>query len=244
MKLSSADDLRTVYRHPRGGPVDKVIHALDEHCVDYLTKSPFFVLSTADENGVCDGSPKGGPPGFVEALDGHRLAWADYSGNNRIDSFENLVTNDSVALLFMIPGLDETLRVNGRAELTTDADICQRFAVGDKPARVVVVVTVAEAYIHCAKALRRSGLWDPTSWLADEDLPSGACIVRDHAKIDADLEQIEAFRDQDLAATLWEPGGQGEPARPQRLPAVSHAPVGRSRAAARRSGSSEPMRNA
>ncbi len=211
MKLTSADDLRTVYRHPRGGPVDKVIHALDEHCVEFLAKSPFFVLSSADSNGVCDGSPKGGPPGFVEVLDPQRLAWADYSGNNRLDSFENVVTNDSVALLFMIPGLDETLRVNGRAELSTEAALCERFAVGAKPARVVVVVTVEEAYIHCAKALRRGGLWDQASWHPDDELPSPACIVRDHASIDADLEQIEASRQRDMAATLWEPGGQSSP---------------------------------
>jgi PPOX class probable FMN-dependent enzyme len=207
MELTTADDLRTIYRHPTGGPVDKVIHALDEHCVDFLAKSPFFVLSTADAGGVCDGSPKGGPPGFVEALDGHRLAWADFSGNNRLDSFENLVANSSVALLFMIPGLDETLRVNGRAELTTDEALCERFAVGSKRAKVVVVVSVDEAYIHCAKALRRGGLWDPQSWLPDDKRPSGAEIVRDHAAIDADLAAVEAFRDQNLTETLWEPGG-------------------------------------
>lgn len=208
MELSSAHDLRTVYRHPRGGPVDKVIDRLDEHCVEFLARSPFFVLSTASAGGVCDGSPKGGSPGFVEALDDQHLAWADYSGNNRLDSFENIVTNNSVALLFLIPGLDETLRVNGRAELVTDEDLCRRFAVGDRPARVVVVVSVHEAYIHCAKALRRGSLWDETSWLPADDLPSTACIIRDHAAIDAELSVINAARDRDLRETLWEPGGR------------------------------------
>lgn len=208
MELSSADDLRTVYRHAKGGPIDKVINQLDEHCVDFLAKSPFFVLSTANANGVCDGSPKGGAPGFVEVLDPHHLAWADYSGNNRLDSFENVVTNESVALLFLIPGLDETLRVNGRASLVTDPDLSRRFAVGGKPARVVAVVTVDEAYIHCAKALRRGGLWDTAAWLAEQDLPSGACIVRDHAAIDAELSTIEEVRNRDLQETLWQPGGR------------------------------------
>jgi PPOX class probable FMN-dependent enzyme len=210
MRLESVADLRSVYRMPGKGPVDKVVQALDHHCVDFLAKSPFFVLSTADADGVCDGSPKGGPPGFVEALDEHRLAWGDYSGNNRLDSFQNLVTNPGVALLFLIPGLDETLRVNGRAELVTDPDLCGRFGVGDKPARVVVVVTVAEAYIHCAKALRRADLWAPDSWLEGAELPSAACIVRDHAAIDVDLEVLQVARDQDLARSLWEPGGQPE----------------------------------
>ena len=207
MELTTAADLRTVYRHAKGGPVDKVIDRLDQHCVDFLAKSPFFVLSTANAEGVCDGSPKGGARGFVEAIDAHHLGWADYSGNNRLDSFENVVTNDSVALLFLIPGLDETLRVNGRAELTTDETLCDRFSVGGRPAKVVVVVTVDEAYIHCAKALRRGGLWNTDSWLEADDLPSPACIVRDHASIDADLDTINAARDRNLEQTLWMPGG-------------------------------------
>jgi PPOX class probable FMN-dependent enzyme len=208
VRLGSAADLRTVYRPPGRGPVEKVIHELDEHCVRFLELSPFFVLSTADGDGVCDGSPKGGPPGFVQALDAQRLAWGDYSGNNRLDSFENVVRNPRVALLFMIPGLDETLRVNGRAELVTDPVLGERFAVDGKPVRVVVVVTVDEAYIHCAKALRRAALWEPASWLPPDELPSAACMVRDHVKIDAPVEDIEAARERDLAATLWEPGGQ------------------------------------
>ena len=207
MRLESVDDLRTIYRPPARGPVDKVIHRLDAHCVDFLAKSPFFVLSTANADGVCDGSPKGGPPGFVQALDEQRLAWADFSGNNRLDSFQNLVTNDGVALLFLIPGLDETLRVNGRAELVTDEALCRRFAIDDRPARVVVVVTVADAYIHCAKALRRAQLWSTPAWLDSSQLPSAACIVKDHARLDAELPDIEAARQRDLEATLWKPGG-------------------------------------
>ena len=208
MGLASVDDLRQIYRQPTRGPIDKVIHRLDQHCVDFLAKSPFFVLSTASADGTCDGSPKGGPRGFVRALDEQRLAWADYSGNNRLDSFQNLVSNDSVALLFLIPGLDETLRVNGRAELRTDPDLCDQFAIDGKPARVVVVVTVDEAYIHCAKALRRAAVWSPDDWLDPADLPSAACIVKDHAAIDADVEAIEEARERSLRDTLWEPGGR------------------------------------
>ena len=207
MRLESVDDLRAVYRPPGRGPIDKVIHRLDEHCVEFLAKSPFFVLSTANADGVCDGSPKGGPPGFVQALDGERLAWADLAGNNRLDSFQNLVGNPSVALLFMIPGLDETLRVNGTAELVADPDVCARVAIDGKPAKVAVVVTVAEAYIHCAKALRRGALWSPQSWPATDELPSAACIVKDHAGLEADVADIENARRHDLETTLWEPGG-------------------------------------
>ena len=196
-----------MYRPPGRGPIDKVIHRLDEHCVEFLAKSPFFVLSTANSDGVCDGSPKGGPPGFVQALDGEQLAWADLAGNNRLDSFQNLVGNPSVALLFMIPGLDETLRVNGAAELVADPDVCARVAIDGKPAKVAVVVTVAEAYIHCAKALRRGALWSPQSWPATDELPSAACIIKDHAALEADVADIENARRHDLETTLWEPGG-------------------------------------
>ncbi len=214
MRLDSVDDLRGIYRPPGRGPVDKVIDRLDEHCADFLAKSPFFVLSTADAAGVCDASPKGGPPGFVRVLDEHQLAWPDYSGNNRLDSFQNLVANDSVALLFMIPGLDETLRVNGTAELVADPTLGEALAIAGKPATVAVVVTVGEAYIHCAKALRRGGLWSPESWLADDELPSAACIVRDHAALEADVATIDESRRLDLRTTLWEPGGGAPHGRP------------------------------
>lgn len=207
MRLASIEQLREVYRPPRGAPVDKVIHRLDAHCVDFLAKSPFFVLSSANSDGVCDASPKGGPPGFVQVLDDRHVAWADFAGNNRLDSFHNLTTNDGVALLFLIPGLDETLRVNGTAELVDDSDLCDKLAIDGKRARVAVVVTVAEAYLHCAKALRRAGLWSPETWLAGEELPSGASIIKDHASLDADVEVINQYRQRDLAETLWEPGG-------------------------------------
>jgi PPOX class probable FMN-dependent enzyme len=208
MRLGSVDDLRGIYREPGRGAIDKVIHRLDHHCADFLAKSPFFVLSTSNADGVCDASPKGGPPGFVRMLDDQHLGWADFAGNNRLDSFQNLVTNASVALLVLIPGLDETLRINGDAELVTDPDICARFAIDGKAPRVVVVVAVAEAYIHCAKALRRAALWSPTSWLDPAQLPSAACIVKDHAALEADVASIERARDHDLQTTLWEPGGR------------------------------------
>ncbi len=152
MALTSRDDLRTIYREAK---------ELDHHCVNFLAKSPFMVLSTADENGVVDGSPKGGEPGFARVLADGRVGWADSSGNNRLDSFENVVRNPSVAMLFMIPGLNETLRINGTAELLTDPELGEQLSLGGRPAKVVVAVTVEEAYMHCAKAFRRASLWEP-----------------------------------------------------------------------------------
>jgi PPOX class probable FMN-dependent enzyme len=206
-ELRTVDDLRVHYRPASGGAADKVINRLDQHCVDFLAASPFMVLSTADASGVCDGSPKGGRPGFVEALDEHRVAWADLSGNNRLDSFENIVTNPSVALLFFIPGLDETLRINGRASISVDDDLRERLAVDGRPAKVVVVVEVVEAYIHCAKAFRRSELWVPASWSDESERPDARCILRDHARIDAPLEVVQDVYDTAISSTLWDPGG-------------------------------------
>ncbi len=208
MTIESVGDLRQFYRPAAGGAVTKVIGALDEHCRDFLAKSPFFVLSTADRDGRCDGSPKGGAPGFVEMLDEHHVGWADYSGNNRLDSFENVVDNARVALLFLIPGLDETLRINGVAQLSTDPDLGERFAVGGRPAKVVVVVAVEEAYVHCAKALRRGALWEAESWIDAVDRPNAAAMIKDHAAIDVPAEVVEKALERDLDATLWKPGGE------------------------------------
>ena len=207
MALTSRDDLRTIYREAKGGAVDKVIHELDHHCVNFLAKSPFMVLSTADENGVVDGSPKGGEPGFARVLADGRVGWADSSGNNRLDSFENVVINPSVAMLFMIPGLNETLRINGTAELLTDPELGEQLSLGGRPAKVVVAVTVEEAYMHCAKAFRRASLWDPETWSAEDALPSGVEMLRDHAAIDAPVEVIAEHYEADTKATLWAPGG-------------------------------------
>lgn len=208
--LDSHDELRSVYRSPNAGPLEKVIHVLDAHCADFLAKSPFMVLSTSNADGAVDGSPKGGEPGFARVLDDGRVAWADLSGNNRLDSFENIVTHPKVAMLFMIPGLDETLRVNGDAELSTDAALCEAFAQRGRPAKVVVTVTVDEAYVHCSKALLRSSLWSSGSWLDESDRPSGAAMLKAHAASalkDVSVEDFDQLLMDDANQTMWTPGG-------------------------------------
>lgn len=205
--LNSVDDLRTVYRPASGGAVNKVIHTLDAHCAEFLAKSPFMVLSTAAADGTVDGSPKGGEPGFAKVLYDGRVAWADSAGNNRLDSFENMVDNPHVALLFMIPGLNESLRINGTAELTTDPQLCAQLPLGEKPAKVVAAVTPHEAYIHCAKAYRRADLWQPETWLAPDELPNAVAMLRDHAALDMPVDELTRGYDADVDATLWVPGG-------------------------------------
>jgi len=207
--VQSVEALRELYRLPSGAALDKVIDRLDDHCRAFIAHSPFLILATADRDGRCDVSPKGGRPGFVTVVDDHHLAWGDLSGNNRLDSMQNLVSNQGVALLFMIPGLDETLRVNGAAVISTGAELRERCQVDATTPRVVTLVEVSEAYIHCAKALRRGAIWHPDSWPDRSDLPAVACMLRDHTGTrGVEPDQIEAVLEEGYTRTLWQPGGR------------------------------------
>jgi PPOX class probable FMN-dependent enzyme len=211
--ITSADGLREVYRPPGKPSLAKQIDHLDENCRAFIAHSPFFVLASSDDQGRCDVSPKGGPPGFVTVLDEHRLGIPDLSGNNRLDSMENLVRNPGIGLLFLIPGLDETLRVNGRAEITTDAAVLDACGVRDIRPRVVIGVTVEEAFIHCAKALRRAGIWETAAWPDLGDLPSAASMLRDHCAMpELDLDAMEQRLEASYSKTTWLAGGEDPPA--------------------------------
>ena len=206
--VASAGELQALYRPAGRGALDKVIDRLDHNCRDFIAHSPFVVVSTADRRGRCDASPKGGPPGFVQVLGETQLAWGDLAGNNRLDSMRNLLTNAGVALLFMVPGLDETLRVNGEAVITTEPDVLERCTIDTTVPRVAVSVTVREAYIHCAKAFRRSGLWHAEAWPDRSDMATIACMLRDHAGL-GELEPsvIEEALETDYDRSLWQAGG-------------------------------------
>jgi uncharacterized protein len=201
-------ELRAIYRQPSRPAVAKEIDHLDANCAAFIAHSPFVVVSTADAGGRCDASPRGGPPGFVRVLDDRRLAVPDLSGNNRLDSFQNLLQNDGIGLLFLIPGLDETLRVNGRAIVTTDPAVLDACTVGELRPRVAVGVTVEAAYIHCGKAPRRAGLWDPGAWPDRSALPTIACMLRDHYGLpDMDTAAVERRLEDSYSLTMWLPGG-------------------------------------
>lgn len=206
-EITSTDELRSIYRRPGRAALDKQHDAITDHDRSFIAHSPFVILSTSDARGGCDVSPKGGPPGFVTVLDDGTVVIPDLSGNNRLDSLENLLDNDGVALLFLIPGIDETLRVNGRAHLTTDATVLAAAAVGDVVPKVAIAVDVEEAFIHCAKALRRGAVWDPDAWPDTTDMPSVACMLRDQVAPQLDVEVIEAALEDSYATTLWQSGG-------------------------------------
>jgi hypothetical protein len=200
--ITSEAELRAgPYPAPRGLAVDKEIGELDEHCRSFLARSPFALLATAAPGGACEVTPRGGPAGFIRVLDPHRLAFADLRGNRRIDALRNIVANPQAALLVLLPGLGETLRIRGRAYVTRDPEVLAATAVPGRRPDVAIGMEVEVAFLHCAKALIRSRLWDPGSW--PDELPSAARIFRDHAANGTDEAAMEdrlatAYRDR-----LW-----------------------------------------
>lgn len=204
--LTTDADLRSVYREPAASSVAKQIDHIDEHCRDFIRRSPFMLFATGHGETV-DVSPRGGHPGFVKVLDDHRLAFPDLAGNNRLDSLRNVVASGGVGLLFLIPGLDETLRVNGVATVTTDDGVLQACVDGDLVPRVAIGVDVEEAFIHCAKAFRRSGLWQPDGWGDLSDMATAACMLRDHTRSSLDVATVEARLAESYEHRTWVAGG-------------------------------------
>lgn len=207
--IESVTGLRDVYAEPRQTSLDKEVDHLDVHCRDFIAHSPFLTLATATADGArLDVSPKGGPAGFVQVLDDHRLAIPDMAGNNRLDSMRNIVEGGRVALLFMVPGVEETMRVNGTAQVTTDPAVLDVSPIAGKRPNACIVVRVDTAFIHCAKALKRSGLWDADRWPDSSDMATPACMLRDHIGLPMTVEQSQARLDESYATTTWEVGGQ------------------------------------
>lgn len=172
---------------------------LDRHARDFIARSPFLCLGTQSADGRADVSPRGDPKGFVRVLDDQTLAIPDRPGNNRLDSLSNILGNPEVGLLFMIPGFDDTLRVNGRARLSTDPALLESLAVAEKQPRLVILVEVREVFLHCAKAFRRSQLWDPAARQDRREMPSLSQMILEQTtgapqdpgemeRIDANLE--------------------------------------------------------
>jgi uncharacterized protein len=171
--VSSAAQLRSIIGEPGELVPKKVMHALDEMATDFIGRSPFLVLATTDAKGNLDASPKGGGPGFVAVEDELTLAIPDRKGNKLIFGLQNILDNPHVGLIFIIPGTDETLRVNGSAELTIEPALLDRLAERGAPAHLAIRVRVHECFFHCAKAFIRSQLWHPESWPARQKISWG-----------------------------------------------------------------------
>src|SRR5688572_1801410 len=163
--ITSHEALRKIYKtpEPTAGSIRKELKRLDGHCRSFIARSPFVLIGSSDGKGNADVTPKGDKPGFAAVLDDSTIAIPDRPGNNRLDTLENIVVNPAVGLLFLIPGMNETLRVNGEARITTDATLRERLAVEGKPPQSVVVVTGKSAYMPAAKAFMSSDRWQPES---------------------------------------------------------------------------------
>ena len=188
-QVTSLDALRELVPPPEKPAVEKAIEHLDEHCRDFIARSPFFVLASSDTAGRCDASPKGGPPGFVRVLDENRLAVPDYPGNRRLDSYTNILENGGVELIFFIPRLSETLRIRGRACMTRDPDILAQLDDAGRTPKLALGVEVERCFLQCGKALKRSELWRPESWPDVDELPSAARIFKDHIALEGITEE-------------------------------------------------------
>ena len=189
--VGSTAALRQHYPDPAPRALRKQLGQLDSHSRRFVALSPFVVLASAGSDGRLDSSPRGGEPGFVHVHDGQTLWIPDASGNNRLDSLTNVAATGRVGALFLIPGVGETLRVNGTARIRDDQEALGSFATERRPPHVVLEITTEEVYLHCAKALMRAKLWDPESRRDRSVLPPTAQILNDQTGIARPIETPE-----------------------------------------------------
>lgn len=193
MKIQSVNDLRRVYSAPGERAVKKQLAHLDAHIQRFIALSPFVVVSSSSAALQMDASPRGGAPGFVKVGNDTTLWLPDASGNNRLDTLENIIATGQIGLLFLIPGVDETLRVNGHATVSASPALLAKFADEARPPTTVIEVTVREAYLHCAKAMMRAKLWQASSQVPRSVLPSMGQMIKDQAGLEEPAETQEAM---------------------------------------------------
>jgi uncharacterized protein len=196
--ITNTDGLRELYAEPKGAPLAKTQYKLDEHSRRFIAASPFLVLGT---NG--DVSPRGDHPGFVTVIDDNTVLLPDRTGNNRLDSMSNIVEDPTVALMFMIPGISETFRIRGEAEITTDQDLLEPLALNGKVPATGLLIHVREAYMHCAKAILRSKLWDPSVQHDRKEFAASKIIA---AHTNRNPDEYDDYYEDNMKATMDEEG--------------------------------------
>ncbi len=191
MKINNTNQLRELYDNPSGRAKDKVLSSLDKHAINFINKSPFLILSTSNKDKKMDASPRGGKSGFVHVLNESTLLIPDAKGNNRIDSLINITETGQVGTLFLIPGVDETLRVNGSAYISTDNNYLKLFTSEQNPPKACIVITVEQVFLHCAKALMRSKLWSEEAKIDRGEFPTMGEMLNDQLQSDNPAENQE-----------------------------------------------------
>ncbi len=200
--VTSVEELERLYGEPNPNSLMKEIDYINVHYRAFIEAAPFVVLASVGPEGL-DGSPRGDAPGFVRVRDEKTLLVPDRRGNNRIDTLKNIVRDPRVSLLFLIPGIGETLRVNGRASISADPALCESFTVQDKAPRSVLVVTVDRVYFQCQKALVRSKLWDPASRIERAALPSTGTMIAALSQGTVDGEAFDRAYPERLRQTIY-----------------------------------------
>ena len=195
MNVSNYSELRTAYKLPAPRAAQKVLDHLDVHCRKFIALSPLCVLSSANASGQADASPRGDPPGFVQVLDDKTLLLPDRPGNNQVDSLQNIVENPGVGLLFFVPGMNETLRVKGKAEIVTDAEVMESMKERRRAPLSGLRVSVEEAFLHCGRALIRSRIWDPEIQIHRSVYPTYGQVLADQIA-GADAKEIDDSEDE------------------------------------------------
>lgn len=188
-RIQDEQELRAIIGYPSELVNQKVIHHLDEHCVEFIQHTPIVFLSTSDASGACDVSQRGDEPGFIRVMDSKRLIIPERPGNRRSDTFRNLLDNPHIGMLLLIPPLEETLRINGRAYISKEPELLNSMQAQGKLPLLAIVVEVEECYVHCAKAFKRSKLWNPNQWSLLDQLPKPATMLAAHAM--KNVEDVE-----------------------------------------------------
>lgn len=201
--ITDEAQLRTIIPPPAEMISKKAIPVIDEHCRAFIERSPFILIASSDANGNLDVSPKGDPAGFVQILDEKTLAIPDRVGNGRVDTILNILQTQNVGVWFMLPGKGETLRVNGTAKIVRDGWLLDQLAHKGKAPSVAIVVTVKEAFMHCAKCVYRSNLWDAESQPDLNGLASLAQILKDHSKFNIDVNEFQLEIDEEYRDNLY-----------------------------------------
>jgi PPOX class probable FMN-dependent enzyme len=201
-KVSTIEQLHAINGDPRQAILEKHTSYLTPLLEEFITAAPFFTVATADGDGNCDVSPKGDPPGAVRILDSRTIAIPDRLGNRRIDGHRNIIENPHIGLLFIIPNVDETVRVNGSAFITADSELLASMPVQGKTPKLAVIVEIDEVYMHCARSFLRAGMWKPETWPNPDDIPSLQAIACEQKELPAPDESA-GKRQEEYRSVLY-----------------------------------------
>ena len=201
--IEDIGQIKEIYGEPMERTIKKQLPKLEKHSRAFIALSPFIVMATCDAEGRCDASPKGDAPGFVRVLDDNTLLIPDRLGNNRVDSIGNILQHPRIGLIFFVPGVRETLRVNGRAQITVDPALLEPAVAQGKAPRSAILVTADEVYFHCGKALIRSDLWNPEKHVARKDFPSLGIVIAEQIGQQVDPKEAERMTEESYVARLY-----------------------------------------